>query len=1438
MESINEFYKGLDMDTDPHKVPPGTIRDASNIRIVNNEGHGLVVVNINGNEFRFQLKNGYSPLGYCVYNSIAYIFSTNGTNGEIGCYPAPNGTGSFPKDVNNNPTYRALQNWTGNAQFPTNPRSDFNTPLLNFDTKHQIQAVPRIDYDNSVNLYFTDNKNQLRCINTGFDQTGTYISTERLYWIGNFNQINVFGESSSPPIINTTTLSSGGSLQCGNYFFFIRYSTSSLNKTSFLGQSFAVQISLGAVNDMSIDGAPGGTVSTNEAILNITNIDNSYAFMEIAVVYYNQGTSSVYLIDNEYNITGSSMTIVINGDEDQLAFTMAQIQQGPPSYNICKSIAQLEDRLWGGNWRESNALTPDMISFANSIKIGYDASLQIPDAPFQQSYTFAQSGQYKNYKNTYNEVGYFRGETYPFAIVYVFTDGTESEAIPCNGFDDFNLTHNRSNTNGIYRFPSNQYAAFLSTTDSSGSQGNNLLNVLGVTFNWTGLTIPSGVVGWYFVRGERKQNLIYQGITVPTAKAIPINCTNCNIPVNAIPNGTFPTPLILPLGYTHIQNGYAPGTYYIPVFDSYVPFLWSQDPVTGSSGTYNLVFNFPESATIYNVIGDHMGFYSPDHFFIGTFNDQAYTVHTIGTVHMFPYSLDTLIQQSGYNAANQMFETLYIEFGTARSNSIQCDNIPGFTPGGNHDNFTSMFTDGDSTDSNCFFYYKDSNITHNNEVLTNRAFQTNRYIGMLAPTGALPYNIAQGQNVPINFDQFYSLANVYQDDPNPLTYNITTLYNPANVLYEQISKFIPSSSTPTKQTFYSGDCFLQRTYIKQMYTPDHVDSDACVGTLDGGVSCAAGIIFSVITENNINTAMRVQDLQNFYYPKTGLNSGLGDRTFFAMASDNNDPESDILNTGYDQTLSGITYEGFDINLPFQETQFPTRIAYSEFHPNGSFTDYYKIFDLAAYQDYDYRLGQINFIAAFHSRLISVQDSGINFHLVNERALQNSSSAGDILIGSGTVLDAKAQPLSDVYGSEHQWSIVQTDYNIYGVDYNKRKIWRIKPNGEYENISDTKYITAWITSVFIPLSNPESTIVNTIPDNPISLGGIVAGYNRKYGDVIFTVILQQPNKSISGGIQASNEYEFIIPPSNLITTINITFDFPSGTITGSFAYNNNLTDYVAYLISLIISTGLYTVSYVGLAGEAGTAGLLLISGICYSQNNFQILELDTSYSGNESIGGGSLEWNIDLVGGVNPPGWNGNCTQYYSDSMCFSEKMDEFTNRPQYNSPFYVSLNNDFFSINPGIDTALPNNSVQQNFYVHDIAVTIGGANNLQTFYSTLQKSFISYIHNEHSDYEKIYSNLKLNSNGNEFSNIIFTTEEQISNNLTFRQPNALWIDPRFRENLWMVSVPRATTVLTTANNPDKVLSVMRGKYMKVYVEFNKSVQQYWKSIKTYFRISY
>jgi hypothetical protein len=324
--------------------------------------------------------------------------------------------------------------------------------------------------------------------------------------------------------------------------------------------------------------------------------------------------------------------------------------------------------------------------------------------------------------------------------------------------------------------------------------------------------------------------------------------------------------------------------------------------------------------------------------------------------------------------------------------------------------------------------------------------------------------------------------------------------------------------------------------------------------------------------------------------------------------------------------------------------------------------------------------------------------------VNERAMMNSASAGELLIGTGDVLSPKTNVISDVYGSQHQWGIIKTDYNIYGIDYNKRLIWRVKGDGGFEPLSDTRKVDKWVTNVFLPFSNPESTIINIFPDNPIRGTGILAAYDRKYQDVIFTVI---------GKVA----------------------DVPFG------------------------------------------------------------------------------------------------------DTICFNELLDVFTTRYGYNSGFYMTLNNDFFSANAIVDV---NNAgtIYQNLYIHDARVTIGGGSNLQTFYSALQKSSITFVHNQPSDREKIYEHLEVSSGGNEFSNIIYSSEEQISNNTTFRQPSAIWIDPRFRENFWLCPVPRATVINATTNNPDSVESVMRGKYLSVYLEYNQNVLQYTKSVLTFFRISY
>lgn len=1070
---VNEFYKGVDKDTDPGKLEPSRMRDARNIRLVNIEGQGFVITNIGGNEKAFSLTPGFIPMGSCEYNGVSYIFSYNVATleGEIGTYPSPKrpcGTGGFDH------VYKPLNNFTGATNpllNPSAPRLDFRTTLFNFDCEHQIQMFVRIDYDNSVNIYLTDFKNPIRTINSGFDQSGN--CNNRLYFNGSFpNAVELLQETCMHPIVDNISIIESGCHDAGNWFFFIRYNTTNFNPTSFLGESNAVQIfadSTGA--GIVIDGDPGTTATNKAVTLNLSNIDTTYPYVEIAFIHYYDGTFETGMIDQLYPVNPASNTlqITVTGCEQRLDFTFEDIIRKKMSYDVVKSITQIENRLWGGNCKSRDIFHPDLLAFANAIIAKPNDSLTILDKPFVYGDNAPPYGQYKDYQRTYENTGYFRSEAYPFAVVFVFKSGRESEPLPVTGYDAwFDPFIAFPNTQGILRFPSAHSNVLQSPLQVVANQ----LKIMGVEFDITATVVTQWMVdnicGFYFTRGYRNKNLAYQGVAFQTYDAATItdHTASCTQGLGGTMTADLRTSNV------------------IPMLTSDIPFMEQCNPIVG-----------PTQNTVYSVTGNpvnrKVGIYSPDHYFKKALTDTSYSVYKIADV---TYATTTLVG----NYTHKTIEEVTLLTATAQQTEVvNAYNIKEWTVQANG-TFVSMFNEPvNEFDPTGFYYWKYTGLLNvSSHTHKNRAFATTRYIGIDA-TGVSAPQIG-------NYDR--SLINVYLKNPDPSAgYVLTDQYDVKNTKYYRISDFIDLSNYQaivTGTVYYKGDCFLQRTYIKQLYNPDYypiTQQDS------SGTYYTIGSVISIVSENEYNTAMRYGNATNTYYPETGL----GYPNPFVV--DNIVLESDLFNVGYNQVLSEYGIYGYDSAIPFRATEFPTRIIYSNQHTPNAFSDLYKVIDINAYKDYDFRMGPINDIIDFNSRLISIQQSGINFHYINDRAmLSEGASSGELLIGSGDVLAQKAQNITDNYGTQHQWSIVKTDNAVYGIDAQKRKIWRLSAQG-FDLISDSKQYRQQLHEI-LDQDSDHSDIIHSLPDNPICQGGIVGSYDRKYNDIVWAFMFSQTEEN--------------------------------------------------------------------------------------------------------------------------------------------------------------------------------------------------------------------------------------------------------------------------------------------------------------------------------------
>jgi hypothetical protein len=1142
MLTSNEFLGGIDKDTDVLKIENTKLRDARNIRILNKDGQGLVVTNIGGNELSFNLSPGFIPLGHDEYNGVAYILSYNPTTGEgeYGTFPSP-----FPGYVGGFQTvYSPLYNYTG-AVNPTTPgavKVPFRTKLFNVDCEHQARVKVRIDYDNSVNIYWTDYKNPIRSINCGFNQEGIF--NGRAYWDGSFpNAVDLISETCAQPIVNLGTFNPaigeyengvipGGCLNSGTYFFFFRYNTLNFNPTSYVAESSAIQVSPNLDSDsIKIQGAPGYpaasiTRSGKQAILTLSNIDLNYPYLEVAFLNYHDNTVTTGVIDILFPIPTGTTTLEVNisGCEPVRDATLADILSKKINYDIVKDIAQLENRLWGANCKTREIFDPVMLQFAKNIIPRPDDSLQIPDMPFIYSSTTPMSYlQHKDYNHTYNTTGYFRGETYAFTVRFVFKNGRLSEPIPIGGYDAWmDPGAINQNDQGILRFPNLSTDPGQSPFTTMGATKD--LKIMGVRFDVTAVAqaifngssfLTDNICGFYFCRGERVPNLVYQGVSVACFTALhdthagwddfgPV-CTPWLFDSNAVPTEQNYTANCVPFVFFRRMSMKAHCT-----------------PIIGIGADYYYLGYHPVTP-----VRNRYGFFSSDHFFKKTFNNKRYVMQSFAELtysgpSVFNYYVADVGIFNWLNSSNKHSPFAY---------NVQEWNPSPTGPGTN--GFVSYFEEGTPSDPSTFYYSKyTSNTGIGSQAWFNVKMGFNRYIG-IDGSDSLPV-------IP-DYSWDWKLVNIYSEEPT--TVDILSYYDVKATKYSKITEFIDVSNLATisSMIFYRGDCFLQRTYHKLIYNPNMYYTEAEVHHDKA--------LYSVLTENVFNTAMRNNTNSSNYYPATDLVN---------MAIQTGNFEADAFNFGYNYQLSGDGAYGYDVTIPFRADVYQTRVIYSNLHIINAFSDGYRQFDLAAYQDFDLRMGPINAMLNLASRMVIIQQTGISFLYINDRqALTQGSTTAQLLIGNGDILGKKQNTITDIMGTQHQWSVVPTEKALYGVDATKRKIWQLLPDGQLEAISDTKSYRKQLYEIIEQgVNGDRSDITRNIPDNPVCTGGIVGSYERKYNDVIFTFLFDKKSKKTSYSIRFNEWGQHFTDRYDNITAyyIAINEDF--------FSFNPNIFPSVA------------------------------------------------------------------------------------------------------------------------------------------------------------------------------------------------------------------------------------------------------------------------------------
>lgn len=300
------------------------------------------------------------------------------------------------------------------CQFHTIITSD----CLNFDINYPVQIEYKVT-DCSLNIYFTDDKNQRRYIYFDYEggvPSGNLILNNKFKVINGrtsecnepmyINELDCnkikYHPDIATPCIDLIDVNAGGSLKAGVYQFFVAYAditgqvltdyTSGTNPVPVFSKYITVET-----------GYP-----TDKAIrLSISGLDTTELFS-----YYNLVAANT--VDNftDFKLVGTFPTtqseINYTGNEIYITLTADDVFARRVFYETAGGIAKANDILFNSDLKEFKRLNLQRV--ANNI-ILYWKTVAIPEAVYREP------------ANTFKLKGYNRDEVYPIGIRFKRTTG-------------------------------------------------------------------------------------------------------------------------------------------------------------------------------------------------------------------------------------------------------------------------------------------------------------------------------------------------------------------------------------------------------------------------------------------------------------------------------------------------------------------------------------------------------------------------------------------------------------------------------------------------------------------------------------------------------------------------------------------------------------------------------------------------------------------------------------------------------------------------------------------------------------------------------------------------------------------------------------------------------------------------------------------------------
>lgn len=947
------------------------------MEIANNPVDTVIIkefIGVSGNGF-------FRPLRSIYINKNLYILSTNEVVFRIGVAQKNYTTGS----------------WTYTVLLETNQLTYANDAIIDLDGE--------IDFGERVSLYWTGE---------GYVPRVFYIK-EQSTWVANsgiqyydsttlntnayFNYNTLTSESTLQVFENFARVSditvnnTGGALKSGNWQYYIRQKTGESSSGTGIGSKLVPIFSFSNSNTR-LYGSVDGDITSKSVTLEIEGLNALiYDKFELIAVNNTAGVFTAF-IAGEYVITGDEMTIIHTGVSDVASFPLTDLVTNQIVVKSAKNLVIARNRLFLSNIQREE--DPDLAEAFKTITLETTTE-QVPcigDA-------YDTVNEYMVPENVFYWAGYMFNETYRIGGLTFLTSG---RVLPTYFIADYKI-----GSTGVTSFSLGDIGAgYVTSYGIEATIDTSLFpDIDGVPFNQAVRAIS-------LVRQNCIPEVLATGYIMPQTSQnedyFSVGGYVYEFGQSFDPDSTERARL----GFLSPDISFGVSSL-ISIADGYTIYNYGQPEVYNTEST---VDSQPTIINYYNLneFGCNVSTFQANLNPSGV--SQRVPFNSQGTVPINTLRLSTEVTEEYVSGVNQGM--IAAELATGSANPITVNEDVGFYYAQIFNQMTGKYGQegaGQYISTGSFIEFnEDPTFTYTSQVWGGDTFTQKTILKALNQQRfASQYTITSGLITSLAID-FYVYANL--NDGSKLTTHIKTIpalnSEGATINWNLLLGYVPSPVVGYTLHFFTGGLWY---YVD---IPSTTTDEYVLDLSDFVVSVAppaakewemrSGISF--YSQNRANTQMRTfnpslisDDNLNYPYTTTSIEDWLT-------------PELSEGELNYSLSYSALTpatasFAGFNPQ-DLQDTNETNLVIYSELKLTNGLADPYRIFKPLNSKYYPAKYGSIsNTFLKDMNYLVIFMDDIVLFQSLDQQAVQQTTDGTSLIIGDGSVLGAREQPISNI-----------------------------------------------------------------------------------------------------------------------------------------------------------------------------------------------------------------------------------------------------------------------------------------------------------------------------------------------------------------------------------------------------------------------------------------